>query len=164
DMLAGERSIGPTRWLSRDATAALLPGVRTSGLLGGVGYWDAQFDDARMAIALMQTAYTLGATPLNYVRCVGVERAGGRVIAVGAEDAETGERFVLRSRCVFNAAGGGLARIRQMADPAFPAVVRPSQGAHVVVDRAVLPGRAAMLIPRTSDGRVLFAVPWYGAV
>ena len=164
DMLAGKRSIGPTRWLSRDATAALLPGVRTRGLQGGVAYWDAQFDDARMAIALMQTAYALGATPLNYVRCVGLDRTGGRVTAVHAEDVEKGERFVLRARCVFNAAGVWLDRIRQMADPALAAVVRPSQGAHVVVDRAVLPGRAAMLIPRTSDGRVLFAVPWYGAV
>ena len=164
DLLAGTRSVGPTRWLSAAETCARLPGVRQLGLRGGVSYWDAQFDDARMAIALMQTAYALGAIPINYVRCVSLERGENAIESVTVEDTETGERLRLRARCVFNAAGVWLDGIRHMADAGLPAVVRPSQGAHVVVDRAAMPGSAALLIPKTPDGRVLFAVPWYGAV
>jgi glycerol-3-phosphate dehydrogenase len=105
DLLAGKASLGPTRWLSREQTLRRLPGVQPKGLRGGVSYWDAQFDDAAMAIALMQTAFALGATPINYVACESLESRDGRIAAVHARDAETGESFRLATGCVFNAAG-----------------------------------------------------------
>jgi glycerol-3-phosphate dehydrogenase len=162
DQLAGDASLGPTRWLSRDETIARLPGVRSAGLLGGVSYWDGQFDDALMCIALMQTAVALGAVAINYVGCTGLRFDAHGWATLTAQDQETGERFALRSRCVFNAAGVWVDTIRQMADPAAASLIRVSQGSHLVLDRSFMPGESALLVPRTPDGRVLFAVPWLG--
>ena len=162
DLLAGRFSIGPTRALSAAETVVRLPGIRERGLRGGVSYWDGQFDDALMCIALMQTAYALGATPINYVRCSGLRTGADRAAEVVAEDVETGETFELRTRCVFNAAGVWVDRIRQFADASARPVVAVSQGSHIVVDGDFLPGSAALMIPRTPDGRVMFAIPWQG--
>jgi glycerol-3-phosphate dehydrogenase len=160
DLAAGRYSIGPTRALSKAETLARLPGVKEQGLRGGVSYWDGQFDDALMCIALMQTAFALGATPLNYVRCVGLQRDGG-MATVATEDVESGVRFSLRTRCVLNAAGVWVDPIRRLADPSARPVTTVSQGTHIVVDRDFLPGGAALMIPKTRDGRVLFAIPWH---
>ena len=162
DLLAGGASIGATRWLSRSETEARLPGVRMSGLRGGIAYWDAQFDDALMCIALMQTAVALGAVAVNYVGCTGLATDARGVCAVQAQDAETGEQFTLSTRCVFNAAGVWVDAIRRFARPDAPPLIRVSQGSHVVVDRAFMRGESALLIPKTRDGRVLFVVPWKG--
>ncbi len=161
DLAAGRFSIGPTRALSRDETLARLPGVKANGLRGGVSYWDGQFDDALMCIALMQTAYALGATPVNYVRCVGMRRDGAKAI-VTVEDAETGNQFELATRCVFNAAGVWVDGVRRLMKPDARTVTTVSQGTHIVVDGDFLPGSAALMIPKTRDGRVLFAIPWHG--
>jgi glycerol-3-phosphate dehydrogenase len=160
DALAGDRGIGATRWLTRAETLAQLPGVRPRGLIGGVAYWDGQFDDARLAIALMRTAVRLGATVLNYVRTESLRIADGRVDAVVASDAETGERFELRARAVFNAAGVWVDAIRHLANPAAPRLIAVSRGSHIVLDHRFLRGTAGLMIPKTSDGRVLFAIPW----
>lgn len=173
ELLAGARSLGRTRWLSAAETRRALPTVRAAGLSGGVRYWDAQFDDARLAVALARTALARGAVVLNRVRVTGLEHHGaaaagaaGRVAAVRARDAETGEEWRLRAGCVVNATGVWVDALRALdtaAGAAAPApMVAPSQGVHLVVDRAFLPGREALLVPRTADGRVLFAVPWLG--
>ncbi|GIL05643.1 MAG: glycerol-3-phosphate dehydrogenase [Betaproteobacteria bacterium] len=161
DLLAGRRSVGPTRWLSRDETLARLPGIRPEGLRGGVSYWDGQFDDALMCIALMQTAYALGATPINYVCCEGLHLRDGRIASVRAVDAETGESFELATTCVFNAAGVWVDGVRRLADPDARKLITVSQGSHLVVERDFLPGSAALMIPKTRDGRVLFVIPWF---
>jgi glycerol-3-phosphate dehydrogenase len=160
DALAGSRGIGPTQWLTREETIRRLPTVRTEGLHGGVSFWDAQFDDAGLAIGLMRTACRLGATAINYVGVDAIEVAGGRVAAVVATDSETGERFRLSSRVVFNATGVWVDRVRALADPTAQRVVALSRGSHIVVGSKFLPGARALMIPRTSDGRVLFAIPW----
>jgi glycerol-3-phosphate dehydrogenase len=162
DALAGARGIGPTRWLSRAETIERLPTVRTDGLRGGVSYWDGQFDDARLAIALMRTACRLGATVVNYVRCEGLRVENDRVSAVKAVDSETGEAFELRARVVYNATGVWVDRIRALAEPASRPLVALSRGSHIVVDARFLPVPRALMIPKTSDGRVLFAIPWMG--
>jgi len=162
DALAGARGIGPTRWLSRAETIERLPTVRTEGLHGGVSYWDGQFDDARLAIALMRTACRLGATVINYVRCAGLSVEDDRVTAVKATDGETGEGFELRARVVYNASGVWADRVRRLADPAASALLALSRGSHIVVGAHFLPVPRALMIPKTSDGRVLFAIPWMG--
>ncbi|MDH4114242.1 MAG: glycerol-3-phosphate dehydrogenase/oxidase [Burkholderiaceae bacterium] len=162
DALAGHRGVGATRWLSREATLAQLPGVRAEGLRGGVAYWDGQFDDARLAIALMRTAVGLGATVVNYVRVESIDAGEDRIRQVVAVDEETGERLELRAKAVFNATGVWVDAVRRLADPDAHQLVTISRGSHIVLDHRFLPGERGLMIPKTADGRVLFGIPWHG--
>ena len=166
DALAGSRGLGSTQLLSTAQVKALIPTVRTRGLSGGVKYWDGQFDDARLAVALARTAVARGACVVNHMRCVNLRRDAGTVRGLVAEDAESGERFTVSASCVVNATGVWVDAVRDMdAEPGAPKrlpMVAPSQGVHLVVDRSFLPTDHALLIPKTEDGRVLFAVPWLG--
>ncbi len=170
DLLAGAARLGRTRVLGRAGTLAAAPGLRRQreldGLVGGVRYVDGQFDDARVAVALARTAAAHGCCVLNYCRVTGVEVGGTprRVAGVEVEDRETGRRFAVRARCVVNATGVWVDDVRRLEEPAAATLVAPSQGVHLVVDRAFFPSSAALIVPRTTDGRVLFAVPWLGKV
>jgi glycerol-3-phosphate dehydrogenase len=167
DRLAGAAGLGRTRRLDRDATLRELPGARAEGLRGGVLYWDGQFEDARLALALARSAARQGAVVVNHVAARGLLTEDGRVRGLRCEDRETGRTFELRARAVVNATGVWVDGLRAMdaaaADREASPMVSPSQGVHLVVDRAFLPGRHALLVPATADGRVLFAVPWLGA-
>jgi glycerol-3-phosphate dehydrogenase len=168
DALAGKAGLGPTEFLSRRETLACLPTVRAEGLLGGVKYWDGQFDDARLALALARTASAKGALVVNYCPATGLLHDDGKVVGLRCEDSESGRAFELRARCVVNATGVWVDRLRQLdgeaiGRPAQP-MVAPSQGVHIVVDREFLPGTHALLVPKTADGRILFGVPWLGKV
>ena len=162
----GWRRLGSTEFLSARRTQALLPGVSAQGLAGGVKYWDGQFDDARLAVALARTAAARGALVLNHAPVTGLLREGGRLRGVTVRDAETGAEQQVAARCVVNATGIWVDALRDMdqdaAGPKHRPMVAPSQGVHLVVDRAFCPGTHAMLVPKTTDGRVLFAVPWLG--
>jgi glycerol-3-phosphate dehydrogenase len=166
EALAGARSLGPTRLLSAARLRTLLPGLRSQGLRGGVLYWDGQFDDARLAVLLARTAHAQGAVLLNHCPVVELLREAGRVRGVLAQDGESGEHLRLRARCVVNATGVWVDALRELdreAQAPLPApVVAPSQGVHLVVDRRFWPCDHALLVPRTADGRVLFALPWLG--
>jgi glycerol-3-phosphate dehydrogenase len=168
DRLAGRDALGPTRRLDREATLRELPGARTEGLRGGVLYWDGQFDDARLAIALARTAAARGALLLNHVEAVGLLHDRGRVCGVRALDRERGVELSVRASAVVNATGVWVDTLRgldgEAAGRAVAPLVAPSQGVHLVVDRAFLPGSRALLVPSTADGRVLFAVPWLGRI
>lgn len=169
DMLAGAGRLGRTGLPGPRRVRELAPGIRTAGLAGGVSYVDGQFDDARLAIALARTASAHGGIVLNYCRVIGLAEDGlrhrnGRLHAVEVEDAESGQRFDVVARCVVNATGVWVDTIRRLEAPAATALVTPSQGAHLVVDRDFFPGPRALIIPRSGDGRVFFAVPWLGKV
>ncbi len=162
DRLAGKRSLGRSRWLGRSETLERLPTLRSAGLRGGILYTDGQFDDARLAVALARTAVGLGASALNHCEVVGLLKESGRITGVRARDAETGEEFDVRARAVVNAAGVYADAVRRLDRPDARPMLAPSQGAHIVLDRAFLPGDAALMVPKTDDGRVLFAIPWRG--
>ncbi len=164
DWLAGRHSLGASRLLSPADTVAALPGVRREGLVGGIAYHDARFDDARLAITLMRTVFDQGGLALNYLPVTGLRHAAGRVTGVDARDAETGEVFAIEAKAVINAAGVWADDIRHLDSPDSPPQLAPSQGAHLVIDRNFLPADTALLIPKTADGRVLFAIPWQGKV
>lgn len=167
DLLAGSSSLGHTGLPGRRRLLASAPGLRQEGLAGGVTYLDGQFDDARLAVALARTAIARGANVINYCRVVGlaVDEAGpNRLQNVEVEDSETGWRFSVAARCVVNATGVWVDAVRRLEDPAAGEMVAPSQGIHLVVDREFFPSERALIIPRTIDGRVLFAVPWLGKV
>lgn len=168
DALAGKQGLGTTRVLTRGQLQQRLPGVRSAGLKGGVEYWDAQFDDAGLAIALARAAAAQGAAVLNYCSVVELLHSDGKLAGVVAQDAETGRRLTISSRCVINATGVWTDTLRQLdaglSQRPVKNLIRASRGTHIVVDRSFFPSDRALLVPRTADGRVLFAVPWLGKV
>jgi len=164
DRLSGRLSLGHSRWISRRGVLKRVPTINSKGLRGGILYTDGQFDDARLAVALARTAVDLGATALNYAPVVGLIKSDGKVTGVRARDEETGEEFSARARCVVNATGVYADEVRRLDEPEAAPLLSPSQGAHIVLDRSFLPGDAAVMVPKTDDGRVLFAIPWQGHV
>lgn len=165
DLLAGRYGFGRSRNLSRQQTLERIPTVETNGLRGGVIYYDGQFDDARLAINLMQTAVEQGACCVNYAEVVALlKSAEGMVEGAVVRDRETGHEFSVPARAVINAAGPFADSLRIIDDPDTPKMIRPSQGVHIVLDRRFLPRDSAIMVPHTDDGRVLFAIPWLDRV
>lgn len=164
DMLAGKLGLGPSKVLSREETLKRLPNVESKGLKSGVIYHDGQFDDARLAINLAQSIADQGGVPLNYVRVTDFKKRGDRITGVFAQDVESGEALEFDGRVVVNASGIFSDEIRKMDDPGEESLIAPSQGVHLVLDRSFLPGQSAIMVPKTADGRVLFAVPWHGRI
>lgn len=165
DVLAGRLSLGDTAHVSSQETLRRLGNLRPAGLRGGVVYQDGQFDDARLAVNLAQTGIERGGTLLNHMTVTGLLKGeNGQVAGVRAVDQETGRTYELRARAVVNATGIFVDAIRQLDQPGAPRLVRPSQGVHLVLNKSFLPGDDALMIPKTEDGRVLFAVPWHGRV
>ena len=163
DVLAGKAGYGKTEFLGAATALERASGLQPKDLAGAICYWDGQFDDARLALALARTAIARGATVVNRCAAVGVEHENGRVAGVVAEDRESGARYRLQARCVINATGVWVDAVRRMDGAVKGDLVAPSQGVHLVVDRSFLPGGRAVLVPKTRDGRVMFAVPWLGA-
>ncbi len=172
DALAGKAGLGKTKLLSREATLALLPTAQAQGLKGGVKYWDGQFNDARLALTLARTAALHGALLVNYCRVVDLIYDGTKVAGLTCEDSLNGQSYQIKARCVVNAAGVWVDELRQkdalhLGDDVARAtqpMVAPSQGVHIVVDREFLAADVGLMVPKTADGRVLFAVPWLGKV
>lgn len=164
EKLSGSLSLGPSQVLSRASTMAALPGVQSDGLRGGVLYKDGQFDDARYIVALLRTLQDLGGVALNYVEATGLLQSQGQTAGVRARDTETGEAFELRAKAVINATGVFSEELLKMDGSAGGPLLSVSQGSHVVLPRTFLPGDNALMIPKTSDGRVLFAIPWHDVI
>jgi len=163
NLLAGKYGFGASRILSKEETLERLPTIKTEGLRGGVIYFDGQFDDARLLIGMAATACELGATLLNYVAVTGLTKdAEGFIDGVIARDAESGQEFHAQAEVVINATGPFTDDLRRQADASIAAMIAPSQGVHLVFDRSFLPGESAIMVPHTSDGRVMFAIPWHG--
>jgi glycerol-3-phosphate dehydrogenase len=159
DQLAGELGIEPSHLLSKHETLDRLPTIRPDRLRGGALYHDAQFDDAGLAIALARTLTDLGGNPVNYLKVIALQKHGVRVL-----DLESGREHDLRAQAVLNATGVFADEIRRLDEPGCELMLAPSQGVHLVLPREFLPGDHALMIPKTDDGRVLFAIPWSGRV
>lgn len=163
DWMAGKLRIGKSVILNKKSVQERIPKVKTTGLKGGVLYFDGQFDDARLAINLAQTATDYGAVVINYAEVTGFDKDDGGIVAgVKFLDKETGDVIHVGAKAVINATGVFVDDILQLDRSNHRNLVRPSQGSHIVVDRAFLGGTDALMIPSTSDGRVLFGVPWHG--
>ena len=164
DVLAGKESLGRSRILSKAQVLKELPTVRQKGLQGGILYYDGQFDDARYAITLMRTVFEQGGVALNYAPVMSLIKENGAVCGAIASDSETGTVFECRAKVVINATGIFSDDLRRMDAPASSKILSVSQGSHLVLPREFLPGNSALMVPRTSDGRVLFAIPWHNHV
>ncbi|HQR07376.1 MAG TPA: glycerol-3-phosphate dehydrogenase/oxidase [Gemmatales bacterium] len=162
NLLSGKYKFGPTQRLSKEETLERLPTIKTEGLRGGVVYYDGQFDDARLLINLVATAAEQGATLVNYAQVNGLLRdEDGFVRGMKVLDAESGRQTDVHAKVVINAAGPFCDSIRRLADPAAEQMIAPSRGIHLVIDRSFLPGDSAIMVPHTTDGRVMFAIPWH---
>jgi glycerol-3-phosphate dehydrogenase len=162
-LLAGKYGFGGSRIISREETLERLPTLKTEGLRGGAIYYDGQFDDARLLIHMVVTAFEKGATLLNYVEVTGLTKdTQGFVDGVTGRDVETGNEFRASAKVVVNATGAFSDLLRLKAEPSTAPMIAPSQGIHLVFDASFLQGKSAIMVPHTSDGRVLFAIPWHG--
>lgn len=164
ERLSGKLSLGKSRVLSRAQVVEHIPTVETQHLRGGVLYYDGQFDDSRLAVNLAQTAVEHGAALANYCVCTGLIKENGTVCGVHARDLETGAEFPIRARVVINATGVFVDEVRRFDEPEVKPLVAPSQGVHIVLPKKFLPGASALMVPKTADGRVLFAIPWQNHV
>lgn len=164
DWFAGDLGLEPSRHLSAEQARQAVPNAQPACLRSGIGYQDGQFDDARLAISLAQTATDLGASVVNYVRVVSLLKKDGHVAGARVCDAESGKEFPLHARVVINATGVFTDSIRRMDEADAPSVIAASQGAHLVLPRRFLGGDTALMVPRTDDGRVLFVIPWHDRV
>lgn len=173
DLLAGSHAFGKSQLLSRAETIRRLPTLKADGLSGGVLFSDGQFDDARLAISLARTVADFGSVVVNYAPVTELIHEAGRVVGVVLKDEDSQQSIRLKGRQVINATGVFADEILKLDRPAGAGVaandsqqakVAPSQGSHLVLDRSFLPTDHAMMIPKTDDGRVLFAIPWHGKV
>lgn len=170
DLLSGPHNLESSRLLSGPAAADRVPNLERNALRGGVLYHDGQFDDARLVVTLVRSLLDAGGVPLNYVEVEDLLHeaedgdAGRRVAGVVARDRESGREMILRARSVINATGPYADAVRRLEDPEVGRLIRPSRGTHLVFDREILGGNTALMVPRTRDGRVLFAIPWHHRV
>ena len=164
DLMAGKLGLGPSKHLSLEETIEAIPTLEQEGLKGGVIYHDGQFDDSRMAISLAQTCVDYGGTVVNYCKVTSLLKKDDLISGVIAIDEETGEEFNIKSKVVINATGVFADEILQMDEPGKKDMITPSQGIHVVLSKDFLTNDTAIMVPHTSDGRVMFAVPWHNHV
>lgn len=164
DLLAGKMGSKRSHHLTKAETLKTLPNLNPDGLRGGVVYYDGQFDDARLAVALAQTAVREGATVLNYFKVISFIKKENKIVGVQATDRETGREYSLYAKVVINATGVFSDEIRHLDQPECPNYMAPSQGVHLVLPETFLNSKTAILVPRTDDGRVVFLIPWHGRV
>jgi glycerol-3-phosphate dehydrogenase len=165
DILAGRLSMGKSYFINREKTQTRLPQLRHEGLKGGIVYHDGQFDDSRMALSLAKSCVDKGGLVLNYIKVTDLLKDfNGKINGLSVKEMASGDEFNLKARLVINATGVFADDIARMDNPQSKPTIRPSQGVHIVLDRSFLQSNSAIMIPKTSDGRVLFAIPWYNEV
>lgn len=164
EVLSGKSSLGPTRILSAKETCERVPGIAAQGLKGGILYYDGQFDDARLALALARTAEDHGAIVLNYTRCGALHKTDGKITGAQLQDVETGRTVEVHAGIVINATGIFVDQLRSTDEPLSPHMLSVSRGTHIVVPADVLGHENAIMVPKTADGRIIFAIPWLGKV
>lgn len=165
DWISGRLTLGSSVFISRKQTLEVMPGVKSKGLQGGVLYHDGQFDDSRLAINLVQTIIEKGGCAVNYCKVTGLlKNNNGEIIGAVVEDKESNAGYEVKAKAVVNATGVFVDDILRMDNAAAPKSICVSQGVHLVLDKKFYPSSHALMIPETSDGRVLFAVPWHDKV
>jgi glycerol-3-phosphate dehydrogenase len=163
DWMAGRLRLGKSKFISREETIQRLPQIKQEGLKGGVVYHDGQFDDARLALSIALTCHDLGGCLVNYMRVTDLLKdQNGQIKGIQVRDELDKSKYKIEAKMVVNATGVFADKILQMDQPDAPKSIQPSQGIHLVLEQSFLGGKDALMIPKTSDGRVLFAVPWLG--
>ena len=164
DWMSGSLGLGPSQFLSKEETLQRAPTLDAEGLKGSVLYHDGQFDDARLAINLAQTAVDNNAVVINYCGVIDLVKINGKITYVHARDTITKKEYEIKAKAIINATGVFTDSILQMDDKKSEHIIAPSQGVHIMLDKEFLPGESAIMVPHTDDGRVLFAVPWHNKI
>lgn len=164
DILSGKLGLGPSKFLSAGKTLNEVPTLKSDGLRGSIIYHDGQFDDSRLAINLAKTSAREGGVLINYMKVTGLLKSSQKMQGVKAKDMLSGEEYEIPGRAVINATGVFTDTILKMDEVDAKPVIKPSQGIHLVIDKHFLPGQTAIMIPKTRDDRILFALPWHDKV
>lgn len=161
---AGKDTLPKSRWLSKKEALRRMPGL-SRNIHSAVLYYDGQLDDARYCVALAKSACQLGAAISNHTEVVGFQKdANHKIIAAQVKDTLGDDVFEVRAKVYLNCTGPYADKIRFFANPAEAPRIRPSKGVHAMLPKSVLDSNDAMLIPKTKDGRVVFAIPFEGKV
>lgn len=165
DILAGRLSLGKSRYIKPATTLEKLPTLNREGLKGGVIYHDGQFDDSRLLISLIRSITDHGGSVLNYCKVTGfIKNSEGKIEGVMAKNSVLSAESELKAGLVINATGVFVDDVLRLDHTDNKRTIRPSQGVHLVFDGTFLNSKSAIMIPKTDDGRVLFAIPWYDKV
>lgn len=162
ERLAGNRSVGKSRFLSSKEVISYLPHIRAEGLRGGILYYDGQFNDARYNVSLALSAIDHGAAVCNYLRFTDFEKEQGKITGVKVQEKFSGNQFSISTKNVINATGPFSDTIRLKDDPKKSPLIRTSSGTHILLKQMYTPNKGGLLIPKTEDGRLLFLLPWEG--
>jgi glycerol-3-phosphate dehydrogenase len=160
DLIAGKKSLGHTQIVGKKQLIDIFPAVKKDGLKGGVRYFDGAFNDARMALALLQSAKENGCVVRNYSEVINFKYTNKKISKVQIRDKTSEETYAVNTKFVINATGAFCDSIRKMDDKSVHDIVEPSSGIHIVLDKKFLPNNEGLMIPKTEDGRVLFMLPW----
>lgn len=168
--MSGRHRLGPLARLGAAEMARCWPSS-ASVPKAGLQYWDGQFEDARLALALARSAQVQGATVRNHTRLRAL-RPEQDLWQAQLHDELTGQSVSVRARCVVQATGVWIDQLRELcagsevttATAEAEPWVTVSQGVHLVVPQSRVPLQQALLVPRAEDGRVFFAIPWLGSV
>ena len=162
DILSGKWNIGHSKFLSRKEILKRFPSVKAKGLKAGVLYYDGQFNDARMAVALSMTAEKHGAVIGNHIEVTSLNKTNDKISSVSVKDKISGEEWQIKAKGTINATGPFGDNLRKMDDPNVEPIISASSGVHLVLDKRFAPPENGLMIPKTEDGRVLFVLPWQG--
>ncbi|XP_044743412.1 glycerol-3-phosphate dehydrogenase, mitochondrial isoform X2 [Chrysoperla carnea] len=164
DLVAGSKTVKSSYVLSKKNALELFPMLRGDKLCGAIVYYDGQQDDARMNLAIALTATRHGATVANHIKVTKLikTKQGDKEVISGAHlrDEITGKEWPIKAKCVINATGPMTDSIRLMDDPKTKTICCPSSGVHIVLPGYYSPEQMGLLDPSTSDGRVIFFLPW----
>ncbi|PMD43847.1 DAO-domain-containing protein [Hyaloscypha variabilis F] len=169
DFLAGSEGIESSYFLTRSKALDAFPMLKRDNLVGALVYYDGAHNDSRMNVSLAMTAALYGATVVNHIEVTGLEKdsngqlCGARVKdLVQEKNGKKADEFVIRARGIINATGPFTDSIRKMDDQNVKEIVAPSSGVHVVLPGYYSPQKMGLIDPKTSDGRVIFFLPWQG--
>jgi glycerol-3-phosphate dehydrogenase len=163
EVMSGSHTLKHSRFISKEESLKLFPELKPEGLKGGIIYYDGQFDDARMNISIILTAISHGAAIANYVSVIKLNKTDGIVTSATVKDHFTGKEWDIKARAFVNATGPFVDEVRQLDDPKVTSLIEGSAGSHIIIDKHFCPHDTGLLIPKTSDGRVIFFLPWEGS-
>ncbi|KZF25821.1 mitochondrial putative glycerol-3-phosphate dehydrogenase [Xylona heveae TC161] len=169
DFLAGSENIESSYFLTRSKALDAFPMLKKTGLFGALVYYDGAHNDSRMNVSLAMTAALYGVNVVNHMEVTGLEKnENGRLCGAKVKDlvseknGKKTDEFTIKAKGIINATGPFTDSIRKLDEQKVPEIVSPSSGVHVILPGYYSPSHMGLIDPSTSDGRVIFFLPWQG--